>query len=156
MRCSVCADNFYGNPEIPGGKCVACDCSNNWNFNDTGNCDANSGKCLKCLFNTEGDRCEICKSGYFGDAINEHCKVNPDSNLKLTTGLWIIRFSKVKPFFIQECSCNLLGTDPEKFPCNRTTGHCNCLPNVEGEDCSRYEVTFSNDCSELIKKIIIS
>ncbi len=85
LRCSVCADNFYGNPEIPGGKCLACDCSNNWNFNDTGNCDASTGKCLKCLFNTEGDRCEICKSGYFGDAINDHCKVNPDLIMNLMT-----------------------------------------------------------------------
>jgi len=74
LRCAVCADNYHGNPEIPGGSCVPCNCSDNWNYNDTGNCDPNSGQCLKCLFNTEGTHCEYCKAGYFGDAVGGVCK----------------------------------------------------------------------------------
>ncbi len=62
-RCSVCADNHFGNPEIPGGKCIKCNCSNNWIESETGNCDPSSGVCLKCQFNTEGDHCEYCKPG---------------------------------------------------------------------------------------------
>ena len=108
-QCDKCADNFFGNPEVPGGSCVPCDCSNNWNFNATGNCDGKTGICLKCQFNTEGDHCEHCKAGYFGDAVNEGCN---------------------------KCECNLLGTDKDNFDCDRVSGKCNCLPNVEGDDCS--------------------
>ena len=117
----MCDDNFYGNPEIPGGSCNNCNCSDNWNFQDTGNCDPHSGVCLKCLFNTEGDHCEYCKPGFFGDAVEDMCNA---------------------------CKCNMLGTDPETlvgdqelalseqdFACDRFTGKCQCLPNVIGDEC---------------------
>ena len=109
-RCSVCADNFHGNPEIPGGSCVPCNCSNNWNFEAEGNCDLQTGVCLKCIFNTAGEHCEYCKDGFFGDAVNDIC---------------------------QECVCNSLGTDKDRFHCDRFSGDCHCLPNVEGKSCDR-------------------
>lgn len=109
-RCDVCSDNYYGNPEIPGGSCVSCNCSENWNFQDTGNCDSSSGQCLKCLFNTEGDHCEYCQAGFFGDAVQGQCEA---------------------------CVCNILGTDPNRFDCDRFSGECHCLPNVEGRECDR-------------------
>ena len=108
FRCDVCDDNFFGHPELPGGECKPCDCSNNWDFTAEGNCDPLSGQCLKCLFETEGFNCERCIEGYFGDAVNNHC---------------------------EECTCNMLGTDPERFACDRDTGKCNCLPNVVGDYC---------------------
>lgn len=64
-RCDVCADNYYGNPEVPGGTCQPCNCSNNVDVTRPGNCDPHTGKCLQCLFNTEGDHCEICMANYF-------------------------------------------------------------------------------------------
>ena len=109
-RCDVCADNYFGNPEIPGGSCEPCDCSLNWNPEDEGNCDPQTGVCLKCLHNTDGDHCEFCEAGYYGDAVNDHCK---------------------------ECVCDMLGTDPNQFDCDRTTGDCHCLANVEGKSCDR-------------------
>ncbi len=109
-RCSVCADNYYGNPEIPGGSCVNCNCSNNWNPKVTGNCDPSSGECLKCIYNTEGSHCEHCKAGFFGDAVGGMC---------------------------QECVCDMLGTDSQRFACDRSSGKCHCLPNVEGTQCDR-------------------
>ena len=109
-RCNVCADNYYGNPEVVGGKCQPCNCSNNWAEEDTGNCDPSSGKCLKCLFNTEGDHCEYCKPGWFGSATESMC---------------------------EECVCDELGTDQERFDCDRFTGDCHCLPNVIGKSCDR-------------------
>ena len=108
-RCDECADNFFGHPELPGGECKPCDCSNNWDSHAEGNCDRLTGQCLKCLFFTEGDKCERCQEGYFGDAVNSQCS---------------------------ECTCDILGTDPEKFACDRVTGKCNCLPNVVGDTCS--------------------
>ena len=89
---------------------MACDCSNNWNYEDTGNCDPHTGQCLKCLFNTVGDRCELCEPGFFGDAVNGSC---------------------------EECVCDILGTDPNNFDCDRFNGTCNCLPNVIGPQCDQ-------------------
>ena len=59
-RCDICADNFHGHPELPGGVCKPCDCSNNWDSSAEGNCDPHTGECLKCLFYTEGFKCERC------------------------------------------------------------------------------------------------
>jgi len=108
-RCDICSDNFFGHPELPGGECKPCDCSNNWDSTAEGNCDAHTGKCLKCLFYTEGWNCERCVEGYYGDAVNSQC---------------------------MECQCDLLGTDQERKACDRETGECNCLPNVVGKYCS--------------------
>ena len=68
--------------------CKACDCSNNWDSTAEGNCDPHTGECLKCLFFTEGSKCERCQEGYWGDAVNSQCN---------------------------ECTCNVLGTDPERL-----------------------------------------
>ena len=88
-----------------------CNCSDNWDFNETDNCDSLTGKCLKCQFNTEGDHCEYCEPGYYGDAVNGGGCV--------------------------ECVCDPLGTDQNRAACDRFTGECNCLPNVEGTECDR-------------------
>lgn len=36
----------------------------------------------------------------------------------------------------RRCTCDELGTDHERFACDRVTGHCHCLPNVMGDYCS--------------------
>ncbi|XP_054279344.1 laminin subunit beta-1 [Macrosteles quadrilineatus] len=107
-RCDVCADNYYGNPKEIGGSCTLCNCSNNIDISRPGNCDPLSGKCLQCLFNTDGENCERCKENYYGDAINHLCT---------------------------ECVCNILGTNKSAGPCDGTTGQCPCLPNVIGLTC---------------------
>lgn len=107
-RCDVCADNYFGNPEIPGGTCQKCDCSNNIDPYQTGNCDAKTGKCMHCLYNTDGDHCEYCKNGYHGDALEHTCR---------------------------QCDCDLLGTNSTIEFCDRYTGQCPCLKNVHGLRC---------------------
>jgi len=72
-RCDECADNYFGNPLIPGGICEQCLCNGNIDPDMPGSCDPNSGQCLKCLFNTEGFNCERCKHGYYGDATQHSC-----------------------------------------------------------------------------------
>ncbi|KAL1110575.1 hypothetical protein AAG570_008103, partial [Ranatra chinensis] len=111
-RCDVCADNYYGNPEEPGGRCRPCDCNNNIDITKPGNCDLHSGECLRCLFNTTGRNCELCEPHFYGDAVNQNCI---------------------------ECVCNMLGTDSKKGPCDRITGQCPCLPNVGGLSCDTCE-----------------
>ncbi|EDW03702.1 laminin subunit beta-1 [Drosophila grimshawi] len=108
-RCEICADNHYGSPEN-GGTCSKCECSNNIDTYDTGNCDGQTGACLKCLYDTTGDHCELCRDGYHGDALQQNCR---------------------------QCECDFLGTNRTLAYCDRHTGQCPCLPNVEGLLCNQ-------------------
>lgn len=107
-RCDVCSDNYYGNPEVPGGKCQPCECSDKIDLLAPGNCDPHTGKCLKCLYETTGDHCEVCRPGFF-------------------------RYSEDRP--CEECVCHLLGTNSSAGHCDPSSGQCHCLPNVSGLRC---------------------
>ncbi|XP_050439565.1 laminin subunit beta-1-like [Adelges cooleyi] len=107
-RCDVCDENYYGNPEVPGGSCKQCSCNNNVDITRPGNCDPHTGKCLQCLFDTEGENCDVCKTGFYGDAIHQTCR---------------------------ECVCDFLGS--QSSVCNHTTGQCPCLNNVIGLSCDQ-------------------
>lgn len=73
-RCGACAPGYYGNPSQPSGHCQPCQCNNNIDMSDTGACDRRTGECRKCLYNTEGPACGVCRSGYFGDASKRNCR----------------------------------------------------------------------------------
>lgn len=73
-RCEQCAPGYYGNPSQPGGRCQPCRCSNNIDMSDLDACDRRTGECKKCLYNTEGPDCGVCKSGYYGDASRRNCR----------------------------------------------------------------------------------
>ncbi|KAM7532855.1 hypothetical protein Aperf_G00000128727 [Anoplocephala perfoliata] len=106
-RCSECAPNYYGNPTEYGGSCQPCDCSGN--LPPEGGCDQVTGACLVCLHNTEGEKCDRCISGFWGNASQQAC---------------------------QPCSCYHLGTvNGGSAVCDRKTGACKCLPNVLGPRC---------------------
>ncbi|KAA0189501.1 Laminin beta chain, partial [Fasciolopsis buskii] len=108
-RCSECAVNHYGNPTELGGSCRPCQCSGNIALNEPGGCDPITGRCLKCLHDSEGYNCEICRLGFWGDATRQMC---------------------------QPCNCFPPGTaDEGKTGCNRGNGQCPCLPNVVGARC---------------------
>ncbi|KAJ8306057.1 hypothetical protein KUTeg_016602 [Tegillarca granosa] len=61
-RCERCDVGYYGNPRVVGGYCRRCNCNGNIDYTVPGSCDSTSGVCLKCLYNTEGERCERCKT----------------------------------------------------------------------------------------------
>lgn len=109
-KCDVCLDNYFGDPKVLGSSCSPCNCSNNIDLITPGNCDTLTGKCLQCLYQTEGDHCEMCKSGFFGNALEQTCA---------------------------ECVCDILGTDKSKGDCDKNTGQCPCLPNVIGFSCDQ-------------------
>ncbi|KAM4704989.1 laminin subunit alpha-1 [Rhinophrynus dorsalis] len=107
--CEKCADGYYGNPSVPGGSCVPCECNGNINPSEIGHCDAVTGECLKCIDNTAGRHCERCADGFYGDAIIAKnctaCLCHPDSST-----------SQI---------------------CHHETGLCDCKPNVFGTRCDQ-------------------
>ncbi|XP_076613354.1 laminin subunit gamma-3 [Chaetodon auriga] len=124
MRCQMCEDGYYGDPLGQSGaarQCVRCDCNGNVDFNAVGICDHITGRCLKCLGHTEGDHCQRCRRGFYGDALNQTAA------------------QKCKP-----CSCNPAGTSGHLHECHPQTGNCQCLSHVTGRDCSYCEVGFFN------------
>lgn len=117
----TCPQNHYGNIVV---GCRKCQCNGNIDLVDVDNCDPISGRCLKCLYNTEGVNCELCKPGYTGDATKQSCHL---------------------------CVCNSLGSEPNNTKCHPQTGQCPCLPHVEGLDCARckpgyYNLTSGKGC----------
>ncbi|TSM04853.1 Laminin subunit beta-2 [Bagarius yarrelli] len=122
-RCEDCAPGYYGNPSQPGGRCQPCRCSNNIDLSDPESCDRRTGECLKCLYNTEGPECAVCKSGYYGEASRRNCR---------------------------KCTCNFLGTERSQCLarddclCQRATGQCQCLPNVIGLTCDHCAPNYWN------------
>lgn len=81
-RCDQCSENYFGNPEVKGGNCTSCNCNNNVDISKPGNCDPSSGKCLQCIFNTEGFNCEFCRAGFYGDALTQSCRGKLQCNVK--------------------------------------------------------------------------
>lgn len=71
-RCELCDDGFFGDPLGQNGPvraCRACQCSNNIDPNAVGNCNRETGECLKCIYNTAGFFCDHCKDGFYGNAL---------------------------------------------------------------------------------------
>lgn len=73
-RCGECSAGFYGNPRISGAPCRPCACNSNIDVTDPEACSRVTGECLRCLHNTQGPRCQFCRPGYFGSAINQTCR----------------------------------------------------------------------------------
>uniref|UniRef100_A0A803TJZ0 Laminin subunit beta 2 n=1 Tax=Anolis carolinensis TaxID=28377 RepID=A0A803TJZ0_ANOCA len=125
-RCDECAPGYYGNPWQARGRCQPCACNNNIDVGDPTSCDRRTGQCLRCLYNSEGDQCQFCQGGYYGDATRRTCR---------------------------RCSCNFLGTARSECPsrdqcqCERYSGQCRCLPNVQGQNCDHCAPNFWNIAS---------
>uniref|UniRef100_A0A673N8L2 Laminin subunit beta-1-like n=1 Tax=Sinocyclocheilus rhinocerous TaxID=307959 RepID=A0A673N8L2_9TELE len=114
-KCEECASGYYGNPQVPGGRCHPCQCNRNINMQDPESCDARTGACLKCLFHTDGNACQYCSHGYYGDARTQNCR---------------------------RCMCHLVGSSRQRCvdglcECDRVSGQCPCLPGVVGQHCDR-------------------
>ncbi|EHB00219.1 Laminin subunit gamma-3, partial [Heterocephalus glaber] len=115
-RCESCDDGFFGDPlglSADPQPCRQCQCSGNVDLNALGNCDPLSGRCLRCLHSTAGERCEQCLEGFYGSALAPRPA------------------DKCRP-----CSCSRGGSVAEQTPCDPVTGQCACLPHVTGRDCS--------------------
>ncbi|XP_068437392.1 laminin subunit alpha-1 isoform X2 [Clinocottus analis] len=109
--CERCASGFHGNPQVVGGACVRCQCSGNAAVEEAELCDAVTGECLRCLGNSAGRHCEVCRPGYYGDAVHaKDCRA---------------------------CGCDVSGS--LSSVCDVTTGQCSCRENVTGLTCDRCQ-----------------
>ncbi|KAF7233282.1 hypothetical protein EG68_04815 [Paragonimus skrjabini miyazakii] len=132
-RCERCSENYYGDP-TKGVPCKPCDCSNNVDPREFGNCDGITGECLKCIFGTTGKRCEQCLPGYrrnFKPANETTPRAMND-----TTGLMVPARG------CSPCYCDPVGTLASYGPkgiavCNPETGQCPCKPGVGGLRCEQ-------------------
>ncbi|XP_013373113.1 PREDICTED: laminin subunit alpha-1 [Chinchilla lanigera] len=107
--CERCAEGYYGNPTVPGGSCVPCDCSGNVDPSEPGHCDSVTGECLKCVGNAAGPHCERCADGFYGDAVTaKNCRA---------------------------CGCHETGS--LSGVCHPESGRCDCRPHVTGQRCDQ-------------------
>ncbi|XP_057713602.1 laminin subunit gamma-1 [Corythoichthys intestinalis] len=123
-RCELCDDGFFGDPLGQGGPvraCRACKCSDNIDPNAVGNCDRETGQCLKCIYNTDGFFCDRCKDGFYGNPL----AAEPTDKCNA-------------------CACSPHGTLGGQTGCSTVTGQCPCLPNVVGRDCGACQPGFFN------------
>lgn len=121
--CDRCRPGFYGDLALPGASCKECPCNNNINPDDHDACDRLTGECQRCFHNTMGPRCQDCKPGYYGNALDQDCK---------------------------ECSCDRRGTEVTQCPlgspcfCDSRTGQCPCRMGVMGILCDECEDGYWN------------
>ncbi|XP_060787162.1 multiple epidermal growth factor-like domains protein 9 [Neoarius graeffei] len=80
--CEVCADGFYKS----GSECVRCECNGNADPHSAPRtCHPESGRCFLCINHTAGTHCELCASGYTGDALVHNCTLRAGRLLPIPT-----------------------------------------------------------------------
>ncbi|XP_065078697.1 multiple epidermal growth factor-like domains protein 8 [Ochlerotatus camptorhynchus] len=94
------------------------DCSQNCECNNHSTCLQGVGKCDKCMNWTEGQYCERCSPGSFGNATSE--------------------------LGCQPCDCNGHGNEALGI-CDSQTGECYCQDNTEGLKCEMCNRNFFGD-----------
>jgi len=153
-RCELCKEGYYGDPTVPGGECLPCECGPNVDRSRPGWCDPRTGQC-RCEGNTTGWKCDECKENHWGNPLTgtcAPCNCSPRGSLTMqcdkTTGQCIC-----KPGYSGKqcnmcaighgspdldcpaCNCNPIGST--SISCDPITGQCPCRPGVFGQHCSK-------------------
>uniref|UniRef100_A0A8C1P6W4 Laminin, beta 4 n=1 Tax=Cyprinus carpio TaxID=7962 RepID=A0A8C1P6W4_CYPCA len=109
-QCDLCGPYYYQDPQRSmDDPNASCECNPDGSV-DRGLCDPVTGQCV-CKQNVEGERCDRCKSGFYG-------------------------FNRDDPSGCQ-CKCNFMGTIRTGNPCDQTTGTCICEPFAFGPQCDQ-------------------
>ncbi|XP_070400895.1 basement membrane-specific heparan sulfate proteoglycan core protein isoform X2 [Nothobranchius furzeri] len=62
--CQECDEGYTRTTGLYLGTCERCDCNGH-----ASSCDPETGRCLQCLHNTAGPKCERCLPGFYGDPL---------------------------------------------------------------------------------------
>uniref|UniRef100_S4R8P8 Multiple EGF-like-domains 8 n=1 Tax=Petromyzon marinus TaxID=7757 RepID=S4R8P8_PETMA len=95
------------------------ECDVNCGCNLHSACSAGVGRCDECQEWTTGDRCQLCRTGSYGSAVQRATGCHP-------------------------CQCNGHG-DSARGECDVTSGACYCAGDTEGERCDRCRPGFYGD-----------
>uniref|UniRef100_A0A669QW11 Laminin subunit alpha 3 n=1 Tax=Phasianus colchicus TaxID=9054 RepID=A0A669QW11_PHACC len=172
--CQECGLGFYReNKGLFTGRCVPCNCNGNSN-----RCHDGTGKCINCQYNTAGEKCELCKDGYFGDATQGSCRICPcpytnrfatgcvangeEIQCLCKEGYTGVRCERCAPGYFgnpqkyggycQKCNCNNNG---QLASCDRLTGECfnnepkDVDPNEDCDSCDSCVITLLKDLSTM-------
>ncbi|KFW82196.1 Laminin subunit alpha-3, partial [Phalacrocorax carbo] len=172
--CQECGLGFYREKKgIFSGHCVPCNCNGNSN-----RCQDGTGKCINCLYNSAGEKCERCKDGYFGDATQGSCRVCPcpftnrfatgcvangeEIQCLCKEGYTGVRCERCAPGYFgnpqkyggycQKCNCNNNG---QLASCDYLTGECfnnepkDVDPNEDCDSCDSCVITLLKDLSTI-------
>ncbi|CAB3408759.1 unnamed protein product [Caenorhabditis bovis] len=161
-KCEVCSDGYFGDPMAENGTCVECDCNGNIDLMAIGNCDTETGKCLKCIGHTTGDHCEVCKENHYGNALQHTCKpcgchtqgaVNPqcdaiEGNCECKENYIGKQCDRCKENHgdvdngCPACDCDTTGSIGSD--CDQVSGQCNCKQGVFGKHCDQCRPSYFN------------
>uniref|UniRef100_A0A803YEN2 Laminin subunit alpha 3 n=1 Tax=Meleagris gallopavo TaxID=9103 RepID=A0A803YEN2_MELGA len=172
--CQECGLGFYReNKGLFTGRCVPCNCNGNSN-----RCHDGTGKCINCQYNTAGEKCELCKDGYFGDATQGSCRICPcpytnrfatgcvangeEIQCLCKEGYTGVRCERCAPGYFgnpqkyggycQKCNCNNNG---QLASCDYLTGECfnnepkDVDPNEDCDSCDSCVITLLKDLSTI-------
>ncbi|XP_028966336.1 laminin subunit alpha-1 [Galendromus occidentalis] len=121
-HCERCSEGYFGNPTVPGGKCIPCQCGPNVDKSRKGWCDHRTGYCNYCLGNTDGWNCSRCKKLFYGNPQIPDCKA---------------------------CECDPVGSS--EMQCDPVTGQCKCHPGFGGRTCKTCDVGFGDIAQKCIE-----
>uniref|UniRef100_A0A3B3SV33 Laminin subunit alpha 1 n=1 Tax=Paramormyrops kingsleyae TaxID=1676925 RepID=A0A3B3SV33_9TELE len=114
-HCNLCAPGYYGKVNGSISDCSLCACprGNKNSFSPTCVLEgAGDFRCDACQPGYEGQYCERCSVGYYGNPSD------PDGQCKV-------------------CRCNPSGS--LHFRCDSQTGRCECKPGVRGDQCEECD-----------------
>ncbi|XP_006891492.1 PREDICTED: laminin subunit alpha-1 [Elephantulus edwardii] len=124
-HCDVCAPGYYGKVTGLATDCALCSCPHVYpaSFSPTCILEGNNDfRCNACFPGYEGQYCERCSSGFYG---------NP----------------RVPGGSCQKCACNTQGS--EHSFCDGISGQCVCKPGATGLRCDQCEarhIRMESDC----------
>ena len=123
--CESCEDGYFLK-DASKYECQPCDCNGNIDLNAIGNCDRNTGNCLRCIYNTTGQQCEKCLAGYWGNALTE------------------LKCHACECYAPGSIESENINENLDDIQCDLNNGQCNCKPNVIGRQCNECESGFWN------------
>ena len=136
--CDMCKPGHYSFPD-----CYPCECNGH-----ADQCDQNTGICQDCSDYTEGNQCERCITGYYGDATSTYCREcmcpeGPNSSRQFASTCSLSNMFEED--HVEVCHCNEGYTGAK---CDQCAPGFYGYPDQEGGRCTRCECNGNIDMIE--------